>query len=160
MSAAVTLDDLRRAFAMRATAYAHIFDVLRERFGEAVAMEVGRAATGRMGAAMAPNFAAHAPADLPGLRDRFLGGLGPAEAMFKPEVQQCDAAELRIQFHGCPLKEQWEAMGRTPADIALLCRFAGAIDTQLFERAGFTFAGETWQPGRSGCCLLKVRPGA
>ena len=38
-------------------------------------------------------------------------------------------------------------------------RFAGAIDVKLFERAGFTFAGETWQPGRSGCCLLKVRPG-
>jgi hypothetical protein len=144
----VNIDDLRRAFAMRATAYAHMFDVLRERFGTETALELGREATGRMGTARGAEFAQFGPADLAGLKDAFLGSAGPAREFFKPEVQQCDAAELRIQFHGCPLKEQWEAMGRTPADIALLCRFAGAIDTKLFERAG-----------RSGCCLLKVRPG-
>jgi hypothetical protein len=155
----VSLDDLRRAFAMRATAYAHLFDVMRERFGTDVALEVGREATGRMGAVLGAAFAPFGPADLIGLKDAFLGGLGPAEPMFDPEVEQCDDAELRIQFRGCPLKEQWEAMGRTSEDVALLCRFAGAIDVKLFERAGFTFAGETWQAGRSGCCLLKVRPG-
>jgi hypothetical protein len=156
----VSIDDLRRAFATRATAYAHMFDVLRERFGVETALELGREATGRMGTALGAGFAHLGPADLAGLKDAFLGKAGSAQALFQPEVQQCDAAELRIQFHRCPLKEQWEAMGRTPADVALLCRFAGAIDTKLFERAGFTFAGETWQPGRSGCCLLKVRPGA
>jgi hypothetical protein len=156
---AVTFDDLRRALAQRATAYAHFFDVLRERFGTATALEIGREATGRMGSGLGAGFAHLAPDDLQGLKDAFLGGLGPAVAFFQPELQQCDAAELRIQFHACPLKEQWEAMRRTPEDVALLCSFAGAIDTKLFECAGFTFAGETWQPGRTGCCLLKIRPG-
>jgi hypothetical protein len=156
---AVSLDDLRRAFALRATAYAHLFDVLRERFGTEVALDIGREATGRIGTTLGAGFAHFGPADLEGLKDAFIGGLGPAHALFNPEVEHCDAAELRIQFHACPLKEQWEAMDRTPEDVALLCRFAGAIDAKLFERAGFTFAGETWQPGRSGCCLLKVRPG-
>jgi len=156
----VTLDDLRRAFAMRATAYAHMLDVLRERFGTETALDIGREATGRMGTALGAGFEQFGPADLAGLKDAFLGGLGAAEPLFLPELQQCDGAELRIQFHACPLKERWQAMGRAPEEVALLCRFAGAIDTKLFERAGFSFAGETYTPGRSGCCLLKVRPGA
>lgn len=150
---------LRRSFAMRAAAYAHLFDVMRERFGDDAALDIAMQATERMGREMGQAYAAHGPADLRGLKDSFLAGIVEGEALFAPEVRRCDARELVIHFHRCPLKEAWLRQGRGDRDLALLCRMAGAIDRGLFERAGFTFAGETWKPGRSGCCTLRVRPG-
>lgn len=150
---------LRRSFAMRAEAYAHMFDVLRERFGTEQALDIAMEATRRMGTAMGAKLARHGPADLAGLRDAFLGGIIDREGMFAPEVRRCDAQELEIKFHRCPLKEAWDAAGRSPEDVQLLCRMAGAIDRGLFEAAGFTFAGETWTPGETGCCRLRVLPG-
>lgn len=152
----MTADTIRRAFAMRAEAYAHIFDVLREQFGTDRALDLGMQATRRMGEAMGAGFAAYAPADLAGLKDAFLAGIIERDALFAPEVQHCSGDELRIFFHHCPLKEAWQAAGRSDGDVRLLCRMAGAIDTGLFERAGFTFAGTTWQPGQEGCCTLRV----
>jgi hypothetical protein len=150
---------LQRAFAMRAVAYAHMFDVMRERLGVEQAMEIGMEATRRMGAEMGKTFAHLGPSDLPGLKDAFLGGIIDGEEMFGPEVVRCDADELQIYFHKCPLKRAWVETGRSDEDVALLCRFAGAIDGGLFNAAGFTFAGETWKPGEPGCCRLRVLPG-
>jgi len=150
---------LRRSFAMRAEAYAHLFDVMRERLGTEQALAIGMEATQRMGTAMGAKLAQHGPRDLAGLRDAFLGGIIDREGMFGPEVRRCDGQELQIKFHRCPLKQAWEEAGRSPEDVQLLCRMAGAIDRGLFEAAGFTFAGETWKPGESGCCTLRVLPG-
>lgn len=151
---------LRRSFAMRAEAYAHLFDVLRERFGTEQALAIGMEATQRMGTAMGAKLAKHGPDDLAGLCDAFLGGIIDRDAMFGPEVRRCDAHALEIKFHRCPLKQAWEEAGRSAEDLQLLCRMAGAIDRGLFEAAGFTFAGSTWQPGETGCCTLRVLPGA
>lgn len=150
---------IRRAFAMRADAYAHLFDVMREKLGTDKALEIGMEATRRMGVEMGKAFAHLGPKDLAGLKDAFLGGIIDGEAMFGPEVVRCDKDELQIYFHRCPLKEAWAAKGRSDEDLALLCRLAGAIDRGLFETAGFTFAGETWKPGEPGCCRLRVLPG-
>lgn len=150
---------IRRSFAMRASAYAHIFDVLREQFGTDRALELAMESTRRMGETMGAAFATHGPGDLAGLKDAFLGGIIEREDLFAPDVQHCSAEELRIFFHRCPLKEAWQAAGRSNEDVRLLCRMAGAIDRGLFERAGFTFAGTTWQPGGEGCCTLRVLPG-
>ncbi|WP_035692267.1 L-2-amino-thiazoline-4-carboxylic acid hydrolase [Azospirillum halopraeferens] len=150
---------LRNAYAMRAAAYAHMFDVLRERFGEAIALEVGAESTRRLGESMGVKFRGFGPADLTGLCAAFLDGIPNRDAMFAPEILRCDGERLEIQFHRCPLKEAWEAQGRSPEDVALLCRMAGAIDGGLFETAGFTFKGTTWTPGREGCCRLVVEPG-
>lgn len=151
---------LRRAFAMRAAAYAHTFDVLAEEFGRERALELSKRATRRMGEAMGPAFAGHAPADLPALKDAFLCGIIEGDALFAPEVIQADTEALKINFHRCPLKEAWEAQGRSAEDVQLLCELAGAIDIGLFEGAGFTFAGKTWKVGEEGCCKLCVLPGA
>jgi hypothetical protein len=156
----VPLASLLNAFATRATAYAHIFDVLRERYGTGPAVEVLAEATHRMGEANAAPFAAFAPADLAGLRDAFLGGIPAPDALFAPEVKRCDAQRLEIKFHSCPLKKTWQEMGRSEADIELLCRGASAVDHGLFTAAGFIFKGEHWQPGGDGCCLLRIEPGA
>jgi L-2-amino-thiazoline-4-carboxylic acid hydrolase len=150
---------LRRSFAMRAAFYAETFNVLKERFGRDEALKLCMVMTRRMGEKMGQAYSAHGPADLGGLKDSFLGGIIEGEALFSPEVVQCDDAALRIHFHRCPLKEAWESQGYGGGELKDLCVIAGAIDGGLFEAAGFTFAGETWQPGDSGCCRLKVLPG-
>ncbi len=155
----ITLDMLKAAFAMRAKAYAHIFDVLREEFGAEKAVELIGESTRRLGADMGEKFEDLGPNNLEGLKTAFLGGIPCASEMFAPEVKKCDDESLEIQFHRCPLKDTWAAQGRSEEDLQLLCKAAGAIDGGLFTRAGFTFKGETWEPGRSGCCLLKVEPG-
>jgi hypothetical protein len=150
---------LRRSFAMRAAFYAEAYDVLREKFGRDEAMRLCLEMTRRMGEKMGKAYSAHGPADLAGLKDAFLGGIIEGEALFAPELKRCDGELLAIDFHRCPLKEAWAAAGRDDADLEDLCLIAGRIDTGLFEAAGFSFAGETWKPGESGCCKLRVLPG-
>ncbi len=150
---------LQRSFAMRAAAYAHIYDVLSERLGPDQALALCMEATARMGEDMGKALAQHGPADLTGLKDAFLGGIIEGEALFAPDVRRCDVDELEIYFHRCPLKEAWVKQGRSAEDVTRLCRMAGAIDRGLFERAGFTFVGTTWTAGETGCCTLRVRPG-
>lgn len=153
------IETLQAAFAMRAQAYAHMFDVLRENFGVERAVDLLREATRRMGVKMGAKFADLGPDDLEGLKQRFLAGILEGDVLFQPQVMRCDAERLEIQFHRCPLKEAWQAMGRSDEDVRLLCKAGGAIDGGLFGAAGFTFKGETWTPGREGCCRLIVEPG-
>jgi hypothetical protein len=155
----VPLDWLKAAFATRAAAYANIFDVLREAFGTERAVDLVSEATRRMGLTMSEKFKDLAPANLDGLRERFLSGIPAGDVLFAPEVRRSDAEKLDIKFHRCPLKEAWLAMGRSEADVALLCQAAGAIDGVLFKAAGFIFKSETWQPGDEGCCHLEITPG-
>ena len=150
---------LRRAFAMRAASYAHFYDVLREQLGREAALAICKKATRRMGEAMGPALSDHAPADLEGLRDAFLGGIIEGEVLFAPTDVVADEEGLRIDFMRCPLKEAWEAMGRREGELEDLCEIAGAIDIGLFESAGFRFAGRTWRLGQQGCCRLRVLPG-
>lgn len=152
-------DLLRRSFAMRAAFYAETYAVLRDAFGRDEAMRLCTAMTRRMGEKMGRAYAHHGPADLKGLRESFLGGIIEGEALFAPEVVRCDDEALCIDFHRCPLKEAWQAQGYEGEMLRDLCIIAGAIDGGLFEAAGFTFAGETWQPGEAGCCKLRVLPG-
>jgi hypothetical protein len=155
----VPIEWLQGAFAMRAAAYANMFDVLRESFGTDRAVEIVSEATRRMGVTMGAKFADLGPADLTGLKERFLGGIPAGEVIFQPEVLRCDDERLEIQFHRCPLKEAWVAMGRSGEELELLCKAGGAIDGGLFKAAGFVFKGETWKPGQEGCCKLVVEPG-
>ncbi|MEZ5740891.1 MAG: L-2-amino-thiazoline-4-carboxylic acid hydrolase [Burkholderiaceae bacterium] len=150
---------LRRSFAMRAQSYAHFLDVMSEHLGAARALELGKQATRRMGEQMGAGLAHLEPTDLVGLKDAFLGGIIEGDALFAPQLVQADEQALRIHFQRCPLKEAWEAMGRTPEQVRTLCELAGAIDGGLFESAGFRFAGTTWAVGDSGCCRLCVLPG-
>lgn len=157
MPLAAAHDLLRRAFAQRAAFYGHMLDVLTDEFGRAQAIALMQRATHRMGAAMGRALAGH---DLAGLRDAFLGGVIEAEALFAPDTLRCDGEELVMHFHRCPLKEAWQAEGRSADDQRDLCTVAGAVDAGLFTAAGFSFRNETWQPGGEGCCTLRIRPGS
>jgi len=155
----VPVEQLRAAFVARAAAYAYVFDVVRESYGEERAVEVLGEATRRMGAENGAKFADLAPDNLAGLKERFLGGMPAAADTFAPEVLQCDHDRLVIKFHGCPLVETWRAMGRSDEDVRLLCKAAAAVDRGLFVAAGFAFEAETWRPDIDGC-FLKIAPGA
>jgi predicted ArsR family transcriptional regulator len=150
---------LSGAYTMRAKFYMHMFDVLREEFGAERAVSLVGEAARRLGAEMGQKLAPHGPDDIKGLTDQFLAGIPCRESLFAPELRKCDAEGMEIQFHRCPLKDTWVAEGRSDEDLELLCRAAGTIDAGMFGAAGFTFKGETWTPGKTGCCRLVVEPG-
>ncbi|WP_119418553.1 L-2-amino-thiazoline-4-carboxylic acid hydrolase [Desertibaculum subflavum] len=152
--------DLRAAFANRAMLYWSIYRSLAAALGSDQAEALLSAGIRARGAEVSGVLAAHAPGDMPGLRDAFLGTIADQGRMFQPEVVRCDAGHLDIDFHRCPLKETWVEAGLPPDTVARLCRIAGKIDNGMFETAGFTFTSETWAPGRDGCCRLRVRPGS
>jgi hypothetical protein len=155
----VPIEWLQTAFKMRAAAYANMFDVLRDAFGVERAVELLSEATRRMGETAGGQFADLGPDKLVALKERFLGGIPAGDILFKPEVRRCDDERLEIKFHRCPLKEAWQAMGRSDEDLELLCKAGGAIDGGLFKAAGFVFKGETWKVGEEGCCRLIVEKG-
>ena len=152
----VPLEALLDAFAVRARAYAHILDVLRENFGSARAVELLAEATQRLGAANAPKLARYAPGDISGLGAAFLGAMPAPDATFAPHVLRQDDAHLDIEFHACPLVKAWKEMGRSDEDIELLCEGARAVDHGLFTTAGFSFVGEGWKRDSGDRCRLHI----
>ncbi len=154
----IPMSALRAGLKMRAVAYAHMLDVMREHLGLEKPREIGQEATRRLGQDMGPAFAEYAPIDLTGLKDAFLGGIPGIGELFVTNVVQCDDEELQIYFERCPLKDGWTEMGKSDDDMEQLCKFADAIDGGLFEAAGFTFAGETWKPGQPGCGFCLAPP--
>lgn len=155
----ITLEQLSGAYAMRAKFYMQMFDVLREEYGPDKTIELMSKATFRLGVEMGEKLKAHGPANIEALTEQFLNGIPCRDHLFSPELLKCDAEGMEIQFHRCPLKDNWEAAGREGDELEMLCRAAGAIDAGLFGAAGFTFKGETWKPGKTGCCRLIVEPG-
>lgn len=153
------LEQLRAAFKSRALVYHAVYDEMRRELGAEKAQAILKRAIYRRGEAIAGHFASHAPADLAGLEKAFLAFIPQGEELFAPEVIRCDADELEIQFHRCPLKEAWEEAGLPEDERTTMCALAGSVDYGTFEAAGFAIESETWQPGRSGCCRLHIRPG-
>ena len=94
----IPISALRAALKMRAAAYAHMFDVMREQLGLEKALEIGQEATRRLGTEMGGNFSEFGPADLEGLKDAFLAGIPGVGELFIPEVVKCDGDELEIYF--------------------------------------------------------------
>ncbi|CBS90956.1 L-2-amino-thiazoline-4-carboxylic acid hydrolase [Azospirillum lipoferum] len=150
---------LRDAMKSRAMVYEAAFDEMRKEIGDGKAREIMARTIYRRGAAIAHNFAPHAPADLAGLRDAFLKFIPDAEAQFGPEVVRCTDEVLEIRFHTCPLKEAWMEAKLPVETVETLCELAGSVDKGTFETAGFDIEVDTWKPGRSTCCHLTITPG-
>jgi hypothetical protein len=158
MSEETLRQELNDAYKARAMIYYRVFEELRSEFGEEKATELLKKAIYKHGLQIAERFKKYAPDDLEGLRDAFMAKIPDNAALFNPEVLRCDKDGLDIQLHRCPLKMVWLENGISPEDVAKLTAIAGVVDNATFEGAGFTFTAETWQPGREGCCLLKIRP--
>ena len=148
---------MQASFKNRALLYYLIFDELRQDVGEERAVAVLLRAIYRRGTQIGEQFRQFAPDNLAGLRDAFLNIIPDSGRMFDPHVARCDAEGLDIQLEACPLKQAWQELGLSEADLETMCRIAGEIDKGTFEAAGFAFEPDTWQPGRSGCCHLKIR---
>lgn len=156
----ITLEQLSGAYAMRAKFYMYMFDVLSEEYDHDKAVELMSKATYRLGEEMGEKLKPHGPSNIEALTEQFLQGIPCRDHLFSPELRKCDEEGMEIQFHRCPLKDNWEAAGRKGEALEMLCRSAGAIDAGMFTNAGFTFEGETWKPGKTGCCRLIVKPGS
>lgn len=152
-------EQLRGSLKNRALFYLAMYrELVREHGAESAAKTLAKAIRDR-GEEVGARFAAYAPADFDGLKTAFLDFVPDHGRMFEPVVTRCDSGGLDIAFKRCPLKEAWEEHGLPPDELATMCAIAGQVDNGTFEAAGFTFEGETWKPGREGCCILRVRPG-
>jgi hypothetical protein len=147
-------------FADRAHIYRLIFNQLRHEIGAQRASELMGRALYQRGVQKGTTYSAFAPCDLEGLKEAFVGSLPDNGGMFAAEVVRCDANELDIKFHRCPLKQAWLDARCGQEEVAWLCRIAAQVDQGMFEAAGFRFRADTYQPGAEGCCFLHVRPGA
>jgi hypothetical protein len=153
-------EQLRASFKNRAVLYYLIFDELRKDFGAERAEQLLKRAIYRRGQQLGQRYAEYGPQDFDGLKGAFLSRVPDEGRLFAPSVQRCDHDGLDVNLEACPLKEAWEELGLSETDRVTMCRIAGEIDKGTFEAAGFRFDPDTWQPGRSGCCHLHIRPGA
>ncbi len=151
-------NELQASFKNRAVLYYFIFDELRQEVGEPRAKEILKRAIYRRGRQIGQQFCELAPNDLAGLKDAFLAIIPDEGRMFDPHVVQCDAESLVIHLESCPLKEAWEELGLDDHDKTVMCEIAGEIDKGTFEAADLLFQPDTWRPGRTGCCHLKIYP--
>jgi len=143
----------------RALFYYAFYKEFSAEFGAAKAEEVMKRATYKRGLEIGKRFARFAPDDMTGLKTAFLEKVPDPEATFNPKLERCDAQGIDILLQGCPLKEAWKEAGLSDAEVAKMCSIAGRVDNGTFEGAGFGLSADTWQPGRSGCCHLHIRPG-
>ncbi len=151
--------ELLTSFKNRAVVYYLIFDELRKDIGPDKAEEIMRRAIYRRGEQLGEPFRKFSPNDLKGLCSAFLAMIPDEGRMFRPNVQRSDEEVLDIDLEACPLKDALEELGLDSQDRVTMCRIAGELDKGMFEAAGFSFEPDTWQPGRSGCCHLHIRPG-
>jgi hypothetical protein len=151
-------NELLASFKNRAVIYYFMFDELRKEVGEQHAIEILKRAIYRRGQQIGQQFSEFAPNNLAGLKDAFLRIIPDEGRLFDPHVVQCDTESLVIHLEACPLKEAWEELGLDDHDKTVMCEIAGEIDKGTFEAAGFKFQPDTWQPGRTGCCHLRICP--
>ncbi len=159
MSEELLRRQLLDSFKNRAILYYLIFDELRQEVGDQRAESIMKRAILRRGQQIGQQFQAFGPDDFDGLREAFLAVIPDDGRLFAPRVVRCDDQGLDIELENCPLKAAWEELGLNESECVTLCRIAGEIDKGTFEAAGFQFAPDTWQPGRSGCCHLHIRAG-
>ena len=152
--------ELDAAFQARARLYWHLYVTLREAHGAAEAERLLGLAIERTGAeAGARLFAGLGEADPLAVATRFLTVASPDWGrLFPHELERAEDGTVTLRVRRCPLKDAWLADGRTPEEVATLCRIAGRADHGVFGEAGCGFDAETWAPGREGCCTLRLGP--
>jgi hypothetical protein len=161
MSVADLREQLRGAIKSRALFYLAVYREMTAELGAERAEAVMKRAIYQRGVDSGERFKRYAPDDFAGLCDAFIDFVPDHGGMFDPEVRRCEngaGGGLEIKFRACPLKEVWQEAGLADAEVADMCRIAGVVDNGTFESAGFAIESQTWTPGDSGCCLLKVGP--
>ena len=152
--------ELDAAFKARGRLYWDLLATLREAHGEAEAERLLSLAIERRGAAAgAALFAGLGDPTPQAVAETFLTRASPDWGrLFPHRLREAADGTLIVQVERCPLKEAWEEDGRTPEEIALLCRIAGRADHGVFGASGIGFTARTWKPGDRGCCELRLSP--
>ncbi|MFT8243839.1 L-2-amino-thiazoline-4-carboxylic acid hydrolase [Roseomonas sp. BN140053] len=152
--------ELDASFKARGRLYWDFYTVLRDAHGEAEAERLLSAAIETRG--RAAGEALFADLDDPTPRrvvERFLTRASPDWGqLFPHSIREAPDGTLRVLVRRCPLKDAWEEDGRTPAEIATLCRIANRADHAVFGCSGLRFSAESWTPGHEGCCHLSFVP--
>ena len=144
----------------RAAVYAHLFRVLREKLGgerAAALMSEAIRAHGTEKASKSYSEAARS-GDLRQAAREFASPDAVKQFQFAPRVVSASDREAVIAMSRCPLVDQWKEMGRSPEDVAALCRIARAVDFGTWEGAlGFELAFEGTRGEGKDECVLRVR---
>jgi len=140
----------------RAHLYLAFFRAMEKRMGRPEAIAAMREAIRGWGAELAAGMVRREADPFGGLLEQFVH-VPDGGRMFQPRVGRCDAGGLDTQMMRCPLKEAWTEAGLADAEIALLCTIAAEADYGTLEAAGFLVEIDCWQPGKTGCCNIRVR---
>ncbi len=148
--------ELEAAFRNRADLYRLMLQELTAQFGRDEAEATLTRVVERRGREVAATaFAAYGANDATKIGEAFLAVSPDGGRMYPTEVEHLDAG-IAFQVKRCPLKDAWVEAGVADADLATLCRIAGAFDRGLFEATGVRFRNRTWTPGRDGCCRIEL----
>jgi hypothetical protein len=152
--------ELDAAFQGRGRLYWDLYVTLREAHGAAEAERLLAAAIERRGRAGGEAlFAGLEGASPQEIAAHFLRVASPDWGrLFPHDYEPRPDGSVTIRVRRCPLKDAWLADGRTPGEVAMLCRIAGRADHGVFGVADCRFSAETWEPGREGCCVLHLSP--
>lgn len=140
----------------RADLYRSFFESVEKRYGRQSAIEVLKESVRKWGEGLGQGLSGCCIADLPtAFANQPDGG-----TLFQPRIDRLDSGGFDVQFEACPLKQRWVETGLSDGDIEMFCEIAAEADYGTLEAAGFDVSIDLWRPGASGCCTLKIRPGA
>lgn len=150
-------EKVAQATRQRAAVYAHLFLVLRERLGEAASVELMSEAIYNFGREKSRrNYSERAQGgDLEQAAREFASPDPVKQHQFAPRIVSLSPGEAVIAMSGCPLVDEWRAMGLPDKDVETLCKVAHAVDFGTWEgalRCKLSFEG-TRGEGRDECVL-------
>lgn len=140
---------------------AHLYRLMLEELRAALGPEQAEALLSRVVAKRGQEVAAQLFTGLGANDARKIGetflAVSPNQGRLYPHEAQPRSDGISIRVQRCPLKDAWQDADLPPAEIATLCRIAGAFDKGLFEATGIRFAAETWTEARGGgCCHIHL----
>jgi hypothetical protein len=152
-----TAERVAQAVRQRAAVYAHLYRTLGGRLGEREAAGLMAEAIFAYGKEKAgKSYPAEALAgDLRAAAAEFASPDPVQQALFGARVVSVGDGGARIAMSGCPLVDEWRAMGLPGAEVSALCRIARAVDHGAWEGAlGFDLRFEgTRGEGKAECVL-------
>jgi hypothetical protein len=153
-------EKVAQATRQRAAAYAHLFLVLRRELGEERAVDLMSEAIRNFGTEKSKrNYSEKArKGDLEQAAREFASPDPVKQHQFAPRIVSLEPGEAVIAMSGCPLVDEWKAMGLPGRDVETLCRIAHAVDFGTWEGAmpfKLRFEG-TRGEGRDEC-VLRIR---
>ncbi|MEO1192835.1 MAG: L-2-amino-thiazoline-4-carboxylic acid hydrolase [Pseudomonadota bacterium] len=143
------------AIKARGKIYLAAFREVKQRYGEAEAISVMRAASRAVGEAEGQGLSCFAPRDFAGMAEAFAKAPDDGTT-YQADIRQLDETCLEVQMMACPLRDSWIEAGCSDEEVCTLLYCASAFDEATLETAGFDYELELWTPGQVGCCRTRI----